>query len=177
MKSIYVLACAFACAVPGVCSAQTLGEEGAWQFRSPAERSVAASVAALIEAREEAERQRANGGFSSGGSGGGGGGASGTAATTNNYFQYVDQSQTTNNCSSSGGVGSPISCGGGSTSLSGVSQVSSGNTNSARNELTGNTVTFSGNTTNNTANNGNGNSNTTTNAAPRAIAVGTPIGN
>jgi len=173
MKLSLMLVCAIACAVPGVCSAQTLGEEGAWQFRTPAERSVAAGVAALIEARKAEERRRESGGggFASDGTAGGGG-ASGSAATTNNYFQYVDQSQTTNNCSSSGAVGSPISCGGGSTSLSGVSQVSSGNTNSSRTEVTGNTITSSGNTTNAAVN---GNISSTTAGAP--AAVGTPIGN
>lgn len=145
-----LLAGVVALAITSAAQAQNIGEEGGWQFQSPNDRAVSASIAQLIELKDA-------GAFDAQGfptAGGGGGSMSGSsAANTNNVFQFIDQSVTTNNCSSSGAVGSPISCGGhGGSSISGTSQYSAGNTNSATSEVKDNTFTSTGNTTNNNAN-------------------------
>jgi hypothetical protein len=151
---------AAALAMPALASAQTLGEEGSFQFRNPAERSVALSIAQTIEAKQGGQFEAGFGGF---GGTGAGSGAGGSAANTNNLFQFIDQSQITNNCTSSGGVGSPMSCGGGgSNTVSGTNLTSSGNSNKSDTTLTGNTVTNANNTANNTLNRGDGNNNTST---------------
>jgi hypothetical protein len=156
-----LLACAIlACGLASPAMCQTLGEEGSFQFRTPAERSVALSVAQTIEAKQGGQYEAGFGGF---GAGGAGSGAGGSAANTNNLFQFIDQSSITNNCTSSGAVGSTMSCGGGGTnSVSGTNLTSSGNSNKSDTTLTGNTVTNANNTANNTLNRGDGNNNTST---------------
>jgi len=160
MKFILLVGALAALALPSAVSAQTLGEEGSFQFRSPAERSVALSIAQTIEAKQGGQFEAGFGGF---GGTGAGSGAGGSAANTNNLFQFIDQSQITNNCTSSGAVGSTMSCGGGGTnSVSGTNLTSSGNSNKSDTTLTGNTVTNANNTANNTLNRGDGNNNATT---------------
>ena len=131
-------------------SAQNLGEDRAWQFKSDSRTVTQLNVLNMIQLRE-------NGGYGAmGGSGSPGSGFGGllgsNAANTNNVFQFIDQSRTTINCSASGGVGSPMTCSGNTNNASGVSQTSSGNTNTAHNDISGNTITSTGNT-NNTSNN------------------------
>jgi hypothetical protein len=139
---------AVALAVPSSAFAQNIGEEGGWQFRTPDDRAVAASIAQLIELQK-------SGAFRAQGYNGanGSGGVPATAANTNNVFQFIDQSTTTNNCSSTGAVGAPITCGGGGgNTVSGTSQTTSGSTQTSSNDISGNTFTSSNNRTSNNTN-------------------------
>lgn len=134
-----------AAALAGAACAQAVGEDSTWKFRNPSENVILQQNLDKIDLQKAGYYDKLkNGAYGLGGGAGGAGSLlGGGASTISNYYSITNQ--TTNNCSSSGAVGSPISCGSGSITSSGVSQSTVGSSLDSNSTLTGNTVTSTGN--------------------------------
>ncbi|AXQ68789.1 hypothetical protein HOU00_gp336 [Caulobacter phage CcrPW] len=134
-------------AIAGAACAQAVGEDSTWKFRTPSENVILQQNLDKIDLQKAGYYDKLkNGAYGLGGGAGAAGGLlGGGASTISNYYSITNQ--TTNNCSSSGSVGSPISCGSGSITSSGVSQSTVGSSLDSNTALTGNTVTSTGNKT------------------------------
>lgn len=132
-RIIAAMAIAASLSLGGSAMAQNLGEDTAWQFKTPAETAVQNLNLQLMEAHDA-------GLLGTGVYGGYGfGGPLGQSTAVNNYFQFIDQSQTTNNCSNTG-VGSTITCGGSTNTVSN-NQTSNNSSATSTTTVEGNTVT------------------------------------
>lgn len=135
-------------AVAGAASANDLGEDGAWQFRNPAQTQTLQNGILLMQ-----ENRNHTLGAAASATGTSGTGSLFGASSTgyNNFTQIVNE--TTNNCQASG-AGAVLTCGGGSNSGV-VSQTANQSPVSSSNTLTGNTLTDTTTTTTSHSNNGN----------------------
>lgn len=143
------LALAMTLAVAGAASANDLGEDGAWQFRSAAQTQALQNNLLLIQ-----ENRNHTLGTDAAATGTTGTGSLFGASSSgyNNFTQIINQ--TTNNCSA-GAAGAVVKCGGGANSGV-VTQTADQSPVSSSNTLTGNTVKDAGNTTTTTTNSNNG---------------------
>lgn len=141
IKTALLGALAIAAVSAGAASAQqAIGEDSAWKFRSPNETAVLQNNSNMIQLQKSGYYDlMKNGALGLGGGAGAGGLMGAGASNTQNYFQVINQ--TTNNCTGGSAVGASLTCGGGANTVTGNSQVSDGNTNTASNTITGNTVT------------------------------------
>lgn len=138
---------------------RNIGEDSAWRFQTPGDRTARQNGLTLYELNRNGYFDQIRQG-NLGALAGAGGLLGATSGNVNNQFTFIDQSTTTNNCSSSGsGVGSTLTCGRGDNTVSGTSQTSSGNTNTSRTDVTGNTVTNRDNQTQTNVNTGGGTQN------------------
>lgn len=132
------LAVAASFALGGAALAQTAGPAGSdysaqqpWTPRDANERLVRLQAAQSVVANRYRDRP----GYGVGGSGFGSGSGLGTAQGFANYFSV------TNNVSCSGEGGAIVTCTGGTNTVTGSTQTTTDSTISAKNEITGNTVT------------------------------------
>jgi len=135
-------------ALGGVARANNLGEDGAWQFQTPAQVQIQQQNLALVQAHNhptQAAPTLNGSGFGTGGSGL----LFASNQPTNNYTQVVNQ--TTISCS---GAGTVCSASGGGNTTS-VTATSTGSTTSNTNNVTGNTVDQNAYSNNNGSNNNN----------------------
>jgi hypothetical protein len=102
-----------------------------WQPRDANERLVRLQAANSVVANRYRDRP----GMGVGGSGYGAGGSLGSAQGFANYFSV------TNNVSCSGEGGAIVTCTGGTNTVTGSTQTTTDSTISAKNEITGNTIT------------------------------------
>lgn len=140
MKLTATLLGVAALALATAANAQNISQDSAWNFRTPNETAVLQNNSNMIQLQKSGYYDLMKNGALGGVGGSGSGGLMGTGASnTSNYFQTINQ--TTNNCTGGSAVGATLSCGGGTNDVSGNSQVSDGNTSTASNTITGNTVT------------------------------------
>lgn len=136
---------------------RSIGEDSAWRFQSASDRAVRQNGLNQYELNRAGYFDQIRNG-NMGALAGAGSLLGGSSANTNNVFNFIDQSVTTNNCSASA-VGASLTCGRGDNNVSGVNQTSTGNTQNADTDISGNTVTNRGNRTTNNQNNGSGDQN------------------